>query len=277
MATFLIQGRPATQDQLTAILRSDPVLTQLFQQARSMGGGENEKEALIQNRLRELGVQLPNDDWSVDYDKGGWRVEQKNFFNRNKNWIIPAAIGAVAAPVAIGALAGGGAAAGTGGAAAGTAGTAAAGTAAAAAAPSLLHSLLPTIISAGAGVGGSYLAARGQSQAAKTEAESADKALQVQQQMYQQQRADFGPYRSAGQGAVQALARGLGVENYPDTTIPGASNIPGLPNQYGNLRDLSGQPQAATQVTMRAPNGETRSVPADQQTYWEGRGAVRVP
>lgn len=128
-----------------------------------------------------------------------------------------------------------------------------------------MATIIAGLAGAGASVAGAKMASGAQKDAAKTQAESADKALAVSKQMHEQERADLGPYRSAGQGAVSALARGLDVEGYPDTTIPGASSVPGQAPAVN-----SGT------VKLRAPTGQIADVPADRVDAYLARGAQRV-
>jgi hypothetical protein len=74
---------------------NDPQMQEIFARVSRMGGGEKEKEREATLRAQELGWQPPDHDWSVDFDKGGFRTERAGFLNRNKDWLIPAAIGGV--------------------------------------------------------------------------------------------------------------------------------------------------------------------------------------
>ncbi len=85
-----------------------------------------------------------------------------------------------------------------------------------------LKSALPSIIGAGASVGGSAIAAHGNTEAAKTQAAASEKAAQIQadqldralaqaKYIWQTQRADQSGYRSSGNNAMGALDFGLGL------------------------------------------------------------------
>lgn len=184
-------------------------------------------------------------------------------------YVAPIAAG-VAAPFVLPALLGGGAAGGA--AAAGGAGTAAGtagATAAAAGGGSLLHSLLPTIISSGAGVAGTMLTNKANKDAAKIENEYLDKALGVQEGQRQQQRADTKGYRELGLGAVGSLGHLAGINISPEAMAPPEIStgipLPPQPQQGGTLSTL-GAPQQqqapAGMVRMQAPDGSFGMVPS---------------
>lgn len=197
-------------------------------------------------------------DWSYNFNTN--QLQKDSFLKRNP-WAAPLLIGgaAVAAPVAFGALgaaaatpaatasytspaaaeaglSGGLVAPATGaGTAAGTAGAAAPVVATAAKGSSLLHDLLPTIISAGTGLGGAAIAAHGNTEAAKIAAAEADKALEIQKEQYALQRQDTAPYRALGQGAVGNLGYLSGID--VDSKVPElSSTVPKQP--YGTLAQL---------------------------------------
>ncbi len=70
---------------------------------------------------------------------------------------------------------------------------------------------IPAIIAGGSAIAGSAIAAHGNTSAAKTQAGSDAAALAQAKEIYQQQRADQGPYRESGYGAMDALNFGLGL------------------------------------------------------------------
>jgi len=100
---------------------------------------------------------------------------------------------------------------------------------------------------AGIGVAGSITAAKMQSNAAHdaaaTQSASANKALTVQQQQYQQGRQDFSPYQQAGASAVGTL------QNRAQQPIPQFN--PGGPQPQFNL----GSPQGPSPLPQRGPMG----------------------
>lgn len=204
-------------------------------------------------------------------------------------YVAPIAAG-VAAPFILPALAGGGAAAGGaaaggGGAAAGGAGTAAATAAAAGTGGSLLHALLPTLISSGATLAGTAIASHANSAAAKTAAEQADKALDLTKEQYALQRQDTAPYRALGQGAVRNLAylSGLNI----DSQVPElSSTVPKVPyGQPAPTLSTLGQPDAEPAqplselpglVPMRTPDGRVLGIPQEHVSEAQQHGAQFV-
>ena len=104
--------------------------------------------------------------------------------------------------------------------------------------------VLPALIGAAGAVGGTYIAARGTQNAAKTQAQAAkdaeaaqavaDKAsldfakaqYADQYRQFEQQQANLGPYRDLGYSSLGALAGGLGLpapaapQTVPDTMMP---------------------------------------------------------
>lgn len=83
---------------------------------------------------------------------------------------------------------------------------------------------IPYIIMAGAQIGSSAINARAQGKAADKQAEAIEKGIALQKEMYEQDRADFAPYRGLGGGAVGNLAYLSGInlpaESKPDPTAP---------------------------------------------------------
>ena len=64
---------------------------------------------------------------------------------------------------------------------------------------------------AGAVVGSAYLGSRASGQAADTQAAAADRAAELQNQQYQQTRADQAPFRQGGLAAQNRLMTLLGI------------------------------------------------------------------
>jgi len=162
--------------------------------------------------------------------------------------------------------------------------------------------------------GSVYAAKKGAStakEAAKTQSDSADKALDLQKSMYEQQQANLSPYRQVGQGSLQNLGNfqsfagvpgqfGAGVQSQyqhalsPGMGAPGAVSSGGQPGgpsappaivPHVSPADRGGifhpQPTGDTavprangqMVQMRAPTGEVMPVPADQVAHYTERGA----
>ena len=74
--------------------------------------GESAKETAATARARAMGWAPPDHDWSVDFTDDGFRTEKAGYFDRNKDWILPAAMATVGGVAAWPTLFGGGAAAG---------------------------------------------------------------------------------------------------------------------------------------------------------------------
>jgi hypothetical protein len=76
----------------------------------------------VEARLNELGFQVPEGSgYYLDFDDDGISIGRDSWYNRNANWVIPAAFGGiVAGPLIAGAGAGGGGGAGGGALATGT-------------------------------------------------------------------------------------------------------------------------------------------------------------
>ena len=214
------------------------------------------------------------------FNKAGQVVPDRAFW---KQALLMAGVAAAPA-VAYGALPAGAAGAGAGGA--GGAGTAATTAAAGAGGGSLLHSLLPSIIGAGASLGGTAIASHANTEAAKLQAEQADKALALQKEQYALQRQDTAPYRALGQGAVGNLGflSGINVdERVPElsSTVPktpyGVTAAQGVaaPQAQASLSTL-GQPSGGGFTPMRAPNGMVLQIPNDKVAEAQSKGAVHA-
>lgn len=75
-----------------------------------------------------------------------------------------------------------------------------------------LASLAPSLIAGGASLAGGALAAKATGKAVDAQTAASDRALQVEQQQYNQNRADLAPYREAGSATLPALMRGIGTD-----------------------------------------------------------------
>jgi hypothetical protein len=109
---------------------------------------------------------------------------------------------------------------------------------------------VPFIIMGGASIVGSYIAAKGNKDAAKTQAASDDKALGQAKEIYQTQRSDQSPFRESGYGALDALNFGLGLPavTRPDprapTGTPAPYVVPGAKDKNGNPFPGAGMPDS---------------------------------
>jgi len=116
-----------------------------------------------------------------------------------------------------------------------------------------------TSMAIGGGIS-AYLQYRAAKKASEQQGQSAQDALAVQQQQYQQSRQDLGPYRQQGGQGLTALSGLLGMP----TPGPEPPPVP-----------LGGVPQPGAMVMLRAPNGQQKAVPANQVDYYVSRGATR--
>src|SRR5262252_3390165 len=116
------------------------------------------------------------------------------------------------------------------------------------------------IASAAGGVASSAIQAHAAGKAAQQQQQAADRALALQQQMYQQTRSDLAPYMGAGNQGLTSLTSLLGVGGGPQ------AGMSGPPPPLG---------QGAT-VLLRAPDGTQQAVPAALAGHYLSRGATRV-
>lgn len=113
-------------------------------------------------------------------------------------------------------------------------------------------------------------------QAAAQQTDAGNRALDLQRQMYEQQRADEAPYRQMGYGALNTLSSMMGGMGGA-TPMGGPSSRPTLQKQGAiagggvSLSNLGGG-----RVMMAAPNGQRQMVPADQVAHYQALGAQVV-
>lgn len=135
-------------------------------------------------------------------------------------------------------------------------------------------------VSAATGLVGAKMQSSAAKNAAKTQAGSADKALALQERIYNQNRQDQMPWLNAGGSAVSQLARltgvgGGGLSQNQGQGYPYAMNMSGGP-QRSPLASLA---NAGQMVTLKAPNGMTKQFSADDpalQHYLGLQGVERV-
>ena len=152
-----------------------------------------------------------------------------------------------------------------------------------------------------------WLQSRASKKAAQTQSVSADKAMALGREVYQQQRADQMPWLTAGQGAVNQLSSLMGI-NQGNTTAamsqPGSPMAPtpsgyatpeanfGTPghaqwpfgatqgqNPLASMRSAGSGSTLAAQaamVTLQAPDGSVQQLPAQFAAHYEALGARRV-
>lgn len=251
----------AAADQVTARLMADPVLGPLLQR---QAAGQPFDAAAADARLKALGIELPKGMWI-----SGGKVQHENMTLDNIGKAlkigIPVAIGAYG----VGALAGAGGAASGGAAGTGAATTVGTSAGTAAAGGSFWSRLAGPLIGAGAGVASTAIQAHSNSEAAKLEAEAADKALALQTKMYEERRSDEQPYRQIGTGALGLLGQGMGIDMTPPkpaAPLPvGGSQTPAATANSGGTMAALGPPQPAaapSMVTVKSPTGQVGQIPA---------------
>ncbi len=115
------------------------------------------------------------------------------------------------------------------------------------------------------GLAGSLIQSNQADKATKAQQEAAAKALELQSNIYQQQRADLAPYRQAGASSLSALTYGLGLDpsKTADTTTP-----------YFN-QQAQAQNNAVPQNAQRNPNSPTTQ-PIPAGNYTGGQAVPRV-
>ncbi len=143
------------------------------------------------------------------------------------------------------------------------------------------------------GLAGSLIQSNQADKATKAQQEAAAKALELQSNIYQQQRADLAPYRQAGASSLSALTYGLGLDpsKQGDTTTPyfqqqgqalnnavpqNAQRNPGSPTTQpipaGNYTGGQAVPRVSSlaptagdgTVSMMSPDGRQARVPQNQ-------------
>ena len=101
--------------------------------------------------------------------------------------------------------------------------------------------MLGSIIGVGGSLLGGLFASRGSKSAARTQAQGATQAQQMQRDMFDQQRQDFAPWRRQGENALRALRGELGLGPMP-AGYAGFEETPGF--QFGmsqGMRNLNSQ------------------------------------
>ncbi len=131
------------------------------------------------------------------------------------------------------------------------------------------------LIGTGANVLGGILSSHAAGKAADKQAAAAKQSLDLQRNIYEQNRNDQMPWLNAGRGAVSTLSQLMGVNGInPASTFSQTSPQPQQAVQRSPLAALAGG--GGGMVNMRAPDGSTRPVPAAMAAQLEARGAVRV-
>jgi hypothetical protein len=173
--------------------------------------------------------------------------------------------------------------------------------------------IIPAVIGAGASVAGAAMSSKAAKNAANTQSASTNQALAFQQRAYDDQRRLMQPYVNAGQGATTALGRlltpgqaytpqlqaqdagqtaqgwssalSLGPQQgrqSPPMSMQGPAGIGAPrpvqppPSPSGGLQGAMRNVTGGGMVTLRAPTGETMSVPEAKAQGLIARGAQRV-
>lgn len=142
---------------------------------------------------------------------------------------------------------------------------------------------------AGATLYGAHQASKAAKDAAQTQTDYGNRALDLQQQMYQQDRADQAPYRNIGYGALNTLGSMMGPKfnaggggfqpsmGGQPTAGPSAQPPMGQGFNLGAMSTAgSVQSPMAGQgdtVLMLGPDGSQKRVPRGAVSHFEARGA----
>ncbi len=166
---------------------------------------------------------------------------------------------------------------------------------------------LPAIIAGGSAIGGALIGKSASDNATEAESDAADKAVALTKDMYEQDRADYAPYRNLGAFSVGELGSLVGMPKdfgtqavdaatQPRTAVPRPATTPHVSPwtaitdnnpetrpelaprpEFQSLRDLGAQQQSASSfVRMRAPNGEEEDVDPREVPFFQAQGAMRL-
>lgn len=142
--------------------------------------------------------------------------------------------------------------------------------------------LISSLIGGGASVAGAAIGSHAAGKAADTQAASADKALALEREMYQQAQQNYAPYLALGSSTLPKLLS-LAGSSTPNLGLPGnvanpyGSGTPSWASAFASPKSVGyGQTPAAASagmVRMQAPTGEVQMVPASKRAMYEARGA----
>lgn len=133
--------------------------------------------------------------------------------------------------------------------------------------------VVPALILGGATAGSAAISAHASNKAANEEQQAGDRALQVQQREYQQAQQQLAPFRAMGTstlGSLYNLAEQAPVTASPTGFGYSAPTLPPMTGSFGSLA------ASMDMVMLRAPNGQTQAVPANQVGHYLARGATRI-
>lgn len=178
-------------------------------------------------------------------------------------------------PVTAGLGTAGATAAGVASAAGAGAGAAGAGAAAAKGLPSWLAPVLTGVVPAVGSLVGASIQSNANTDAEKIRAEGVQKALDFEKQQYADLTGRLAPYVAAGTTSTDRMAQLLGLPARPQTTATAPPTRGPAVANYGGPAPAApaSAPAAQPLITIQAPNGQTKQVPASEQQHWESVGA----
>lgn len=312
--------------QVDSLLKSDPILQQISRQMQQTGRGnrgytpagsqlKQQYEQRSAQVLQATGISsLPKDYYLDPFSN---TIQKSNFVSRNADWIIPAFSAAVAIPAAMSFMGPSAATSTAGGVSEGARRGVEAASAGGNGFMNGVGNLLSnpdfwsTLVGGGLGLYGANKAAEAADRAAEYQDKALQRAIDLQRDMYQQDRNDRAPYRAAGQGSIGRLGHLLAVPGFESGATafqpqpgpfdqPPRDSLPTLPpaGQSMNLGNL-GQaspgvvppqmqgmpgmqapsmppPMGGQMVTLQAPDGEIRQFPMSEAQRLIARGARRL-
>lgn len=135
--------------------------------------------------------------------------------------------------------------------------------------------MVAAAVGAAATIGGAAISASSASKARKSQENSADQQMQLQWDMYQQQRDDLAPWRSVGNNALNELAMRLGIGGYGGAIGGAASDPASQALGFGSLVAYGADGTPMANPELYASNAAYRKAWDDllaQHTQWAGRG-----
>lgn len=148
--------------------------------------------------------------------------------------------------------------------------------------------IIKSIIGVGGALGGAAIASKAQSAAAQTQADAIQKGVDLEEKMYQQDRADLEPYRAIGAGGLSQLGYLAGIPSAAPAAAP-ASSLSSLGTAVPrpastpaprSPAQAAAQAQAAQggspMVSVRSPNGHVGQIPATMLPQALAAGGTQV-
>jgi membrane protease subunit (stomatin/prohibitin family) len=115
-------------------------------------------------------------------------------------------------------------------------------------------------IRTGANLAGNYLQSRQVDKAVQAQVDAANKALDLQSNIYQQQRSDLAPYRNVGSASIGELSRLMGLPAGSDTTTPYFQQQAQGQQQAAQQQQQTDNRQPPATPTQAAPRGTVASL-----------------